>query len=96
MEEEDFPNFSLEFNFFSIQETAEKPNEQQQQARRFPYSISWKPLRFASWFPTLISCSPNLPRVYIRLCKHGNHFTFLHYYLFNYLVRKLVRYIFKL
>ena len=44
-------------------------------------SISWKPLRFASWFPTLISCSPNLPRVYIRLCKHGNHFTFLHCYL---------------
>ena len=42
-------------------------------------SISWKPLRFASWFPTLISCSPNLLRVYIRLCKHGNHFTFLHY-----------------
>ena len=41
-------------------------------------SISWKPLRFASWFPSLISCSPNLPRVYIRLCKHGNHFTFLH------------------
>ena len=40
-------------------------------------SISWKPLRFASWFPTLISCSPNPPRVYIRLCKHGNHFTFL-------------------
>ena len=39
--------------------------------------ISWKPLRFASWFPTLISCSPNLPSVYIRLCKHGNHFTFL-------------------
>ena len=34
MEEEDFPNFSLEFNFPSIQETAEKPNEQQQQARR--------------------------------------------------------------
>ena len=30
-----------------------------------------------SLFPTLISCSPNLPRVYIRLCKHGNHFTFL-------------------
>ena len=28
---------------------------------------SWKPLRFASWFLTLISCSPNLPRVYIRL-----------------------------
>ena len=51
MEEEDFPNFSLEF----------------------------KPLRFASWFPTLISCSPNLPRVYIRLCKHGNHFIFLHF-----------------
>ena len=41
------------------------------------HSISWKPFRFASWFPTLISCSPNLPRVYIRLCKHGNHFTFL-------------------
>ena len=39
--------------------------------------ISWKPLRFASWFRTLISCSPNLPRVYIRLCKHGKHFTFL-------------------
>ena len=36
-----------------------------------------KLLHFASWFPTLISCSPNLPRVYIRLCKHGNHFTFL-------------------
>ena len=34
--EEDFPDFSLEFNFPSIQETAEKPNEQQQQARRFP------------------------------------------------------------
>ena len=32
-------------------------------------SISWKPLRFASLFPTPISCSPNLPRVYIRLCK---------------------------
>ena len=45
----------------------------------FTYSISWKPLRFASWFPTLISCSPNLLRVYIRLCKHRNHFTFLHY-----------------
>ena len=43
------------------------------------YSISWKPLRFASWFPTLISCSPNLPSVYIRLCKHGNHFKFLQY-----------------
>ena len=28
-------------------------------------------------FPTLISCSPNLPRVYIKLCRHGNHFTFL-------------------
>ena len=41
------------------------------------HSISWKPLRFASWFPTFISCSPNLPRVYIRLFKHGNHFTFL-------------------
>ena len=39
--------------------------------------ISWKPRREAEWFPTLISCSPNLPRVYIRLCKHGNHFTFL-------------------
>ena len=26
----------------------------------------------------LISCSPNLPRIYIRLCKHGNHFTFLY------------------
>ena len=33
--EEDFPNFSLECNFPSIQETAEKPNEQQQQARCF-------------------------------------------------------------
>ena len=31
----------------------------------------------AWWFPTLIACSPNLPRVYIKLCKHGNHFTFL-------------------
>ena len=37
MEEEDFPNFSLEFNFPSIQESAKKPNEQQQkQARRLP------------------------------------------------------------
>ena len=36
MEEEDFPNFSLECNFPSTQETAEKPTEQQQQARRFP------------------------------------------------------------
>ena len=37
--EEDFPNFSLEFNFPSIQETAKKPNEQQQQqACRFPLS----------------------------------------------------------
>ena len=36
MEAEVFPNFSLEFNFPSIQETAEKPNKQQQQARRFP------------------------------------------------------------
>ena len=44
--------------------------------------ISWKPLRFALWFPTLISCSPNLPRVYIRLYKHGNHFTFLHSHFF--------------
>ena len=26
----------------------------------------------------LIECSPNLPCVYIRLCKRGNHFTFLH------------------
>ena len=34
--EEDFPNFSLEFNFPSIQEMAKKPNEQQQQARHFP------------------------------------------------------------
>ena len=40
-------------------------------------SISWKPLRFVSWFPTLTSCSPNLLHVYIRLCKHENHFTFL-------------------
>ena len=36
MEEKDFPNFSSEFNFPSVQETAEKPNEQQQQACRFP------------------------------------------------------------
>ena len=35
MEEEDFPNFSLEFNFPSIQETAKKPVEQQHQACRF-------------------------------------------------------------
>ena len=46
--------------------------------------ISWKPLRFASWFPTFISCSPNLPHVYIRLCKHTNHFTFLQYLSFSY------------
>ena len=38
------------------------------------HSLSWKPLRFASWFPTLISYSPNLSRVYIKLCKHENHF----------------------
>ena len=44
------------------------------------HSISWKPLSFALWFSTLISCSPNLPCVYIRLCKHGNHFTFLQYF----------------
>ena len=31
-----------------------------------------EPFRFASWFPTLISCSLNLRRVYIRLYKHGN------------------------
>ena len=43
------------------------------------FDVSWKPLCFASWFPTLISCSPNLSRVYIRLCEHGNHFTFLHW-----------------
>ena len=36
-------------------------------------------LDFASWFPTHISCSPNLPSVYIRVCKHGNHFKFLHF-----------------
>ena len=35
MKEEDFPNFSLEFNFPSTQETAEKPNELQE-ACRFP------------------------------------------------------------
>ena len=40
-----------------------------------------EPFRLASWFHTLISCSLNLRRVYIRLCKHGNHFTFLHYYI---------------
>ena len=39
--------------------------------------IKFSTPRFASWFPTLISCSPNLPRVYIRLYKPGNHFTFL-------------------
>ena len=92
MEEEDFPYFSLEFNFPSIQETAEKPNEQQQQARRFP-SLQEEALSLVilttSFFrdkrrkPSrrgfqLIECSPNFPRVYIRLCKHGNHFTFLH------------------
>ena len=42
------------------------------------YSISWKPLRFASWFPTLISCSPNLPRVYIR---YVNTETILHFFI---------------
>ena len=42
------------------------------------HSIGWKPLRFASWFPTLISCSPNLPSVYIRLCEHGNHLHFFY------------------
>ena len=36
MEEEVFPHSSLEFNLPNIQETAEKPNVQQQQARRFP------------------------------------------------------------
>ena len=38
------------------------------------HSISWKPLHFVSWFPTLILCSPNLLRIYIRLCKNRNHF----------------------
>ena len=33
--------------------------------------------------PTLISCSPNLPRVYIRLCKHGNHLHFFNLFLFS-------------
>ena len=45
MEEEDFPNFSLEFNFPSIQESAKKPNEQQQQACCLPTlqeeALSW-------------------------------------------------------
>ena len=36
------------------------------------WEVSWE----VTWEE--ISCSPNLPRVYIRLCKHGNHFTFLH------------------
>ena len=40
--------------------------------------ISWKPLRFASWFRTLISCSPNLPNVYIRLCIDTE--TILHFF----------------
>ena len=59
MEEEDFPNFSLEFNFPSIQETAEKPYEQQQQARRFPslqeeaLSLVYK--RNVKWFLCLHS-----------------------------------------
>ena len=35
MKEEDFPNFSLEFNFPSTQEMAEKLNELQE-AGRFP------------------------------------------------------------
>ena len=46
MEEEDFPNFSLEFNFPSIQETAEKSNEQQQQARRRCPSLQEEALSF--------------------------------------------------
>ena len=29
--------------------------------RKKKKTISWKPLRFTSWFPTLISCSPNFP-----------------------------------
>ena len=60
MEEEDFPNFSLEFNFPSIQETAEKPNEQQQQARRFPALqeealslVIFNYKRNVKWFPCL-------------------------------------------
>ena len=39
--------------------------------RRKPRREAWK-----SGFQ-LMECSPYLPSVYIRLCKHGNHFTFL-------------------
>ena len=35
--------------------------------------------QFTLWLPMLILCSPNLPCVYITLCKHGNHFIFLTY-----------------
>ena len=38
----------------------------------------WLAINHFTW-AYVCMCSPNLPRVYIRLCKHGNHFTFLHY-----------------
>ena len=50
----------------------------------FSYSISWKPLRFASWFPTLISCSPNL-RVFTS--GYVNTETILHFFNKIYFVR---------
>ena len=63
MEEEDFPKFSLEFSFPSIQETTEKPKEQQQQqARRFPVLqeealslVIFNYKRNIKWFPCLHS-----------------------------------------
>ena len=41
------------------------------------HSRSWKPLRFASWFPTLRSCSPDIPRVLIRVSNTENRLLFL-------------------
>ena len=37
----------------------------------------WEATGFSHEVTNSSTVSPNLPRVYIRLCKHGNHFTFL-------------------
>ena len=45
------------------------------------YSMSWKPHRFASWFPTLISCYPQPTSGYV------NTETILHFFNINRLGR---------
>ena len=43
------------------------------------YSISGGYTLISLSTPTLISCSPILARLHLRLCKHGNHYIFLKY-----------------